>query len=64
MPIQTLSTNQVSLTPLSKLLDLFVEVFTLPYFLSFPGGSVIEEADGKKVLRPYNANEINKVDPD
>lgn len=31
----------------------------------FPlGGSVIEEADGKKVLRPFNANEINKPDPD
>ena len=28
------------------------------------GGSVIEEADGKKVLRPYNPNEINKSDPD
>ena len=28
------------------------------------GGSVIEEADGKKVLRPYDPNEINRSDPD
>ena len=29
------------------------------------GGSVIEETDeGKKVLRPFNANEINKPNPD
>ena len=25
---------------------------------------MIEEADGKKVLRPYNPNEINKSAPD
>ena len=29
------------------------------------GGSVIEETEeGKKVLRPFNANEINKTNPD
>ena len=29
------------------------------------GGSVIEETDeGKKVLRPFNANEINKSNPE
>ena len=35
------------------------------HFMCRVGGSVIEETDeGKKVLRPFNANEINKPNPD
>ena len=35
------------------------------HFMCRVGGSVIEETDeGKKVLRPFNANEINKPNLD
>ena len=37
-------------------------MINLSIIISFAGGTVIEEGeDGKKVMKPYNPNEINKI---
>ena len=60
-PIRTRSTNQVSRISLVTLDSTMM--FTKLRFVT--GGSVIEEADdGRRVLKPYNVNEMNKPRPE